>query len=229
MNQPHKPQTAPAAPSMKDLPPLPPEPAGAVETTEGLTPVEERGRKTDAAPSQDERAAGRELKSNPASDSVTAFGVSRESRISLNSPDRLLEVPDIEGYHLHWFLEINIPKAKRAGYEFVSPAEVPTVDRSIGGRTEGSHSEDLGGDRVSQIAGVGADGRPLALVLMKIKLEWYFDDQRKIAARNRAVLDQIFRKRQPLREPGESETDFAQRYTREAAFDMSNGRFRKTT
>jgi len=225
MNQTH--ETKKAIPDSA-LPPLPPVPPGAVEQIPDIT-VADRMRASEGAKSQEERslAQGITEASNPANDSVTAFGVSRESRVAINVPDRRLEVPEIEGYHLHWFLETNIHKAKKAGYEFVGPAEAPEADRTIGGRSPGSHGESLGGDLVTQIGGTDKDGQPVQLVLMKIRQEWYLDDQRRIAQRNRAVLDQIFRKKQPLREPGESETDFAQRYTREAAFDMSNGRFRK--
>jgi hypothetical protein len=210
------------------LPPLPPEPMGAAQQMPEPT-VEGRVHRTEgqANKSQEEKTVVQEISAanNPAS---TSFGVTAESRVSMNVPERQLEVPEIEGFHLHWFLETNLHKAVRAGYEYVSPGEVPTMDRSIGGRSEGSESEDLGGGRIAHIAGQAADGRPLQLVLMKIRCEWYFEDQRKIAARNRQVLDMIFKKKQPIREPGEKETDFQQRYTREAAFDMSNGRFRKT-
>lgn len=226
MNQTHEPKKA--IPDSA-LPPLPPTPPGAVEP-EPMRSIEDRLTPSTGAKSQEESEIAQTIReeNNPANDARTAFGVTRESRIAINVPDRRLEVPAIEGYHLHWFLETNIPKAKKAGYEFVTSVETPTVDRSIGGRSPGSQGESLGEDLVTQIAGTDKDGQPLQLVLMKIRQEWYLDDQRRIAVRNRAVLDQIFRKKQPLREPGESETDFAQRYTREAAFDMSNGRFRKT-
>ncbi len=165
---------------------------------------------------------------NPANgDTATAFGVTRENRIAMNTPERKLEVPEIEGFHLHWFLEDNIPKAINAGYEFVRPEEVPTADRSIGGRTEGSTSEDIGGDRISQVGGRDAAGQPVQLVLMKIRKEWYFDDQRVIAERNKQIVNQIFRRKQAMKSPGESPADYDKRYTKEAVIDMSNGRFRR--
>ena len=142
-------------------------------------------------------------------------------------PPAKLEVPPIPGYHLHWFLERNLAKAIAGWYEYVDPKDVPTLNGSIGGRTEGSKSEDLGGSQVSQIAGVNEQGQPEKLILMKIRQEWYFEEQRKIAERNLSIIKQIFNKKTPIMAPEESQADYNQRYTREAVIDMSNGRFRK--
>lgn len=214
----------------KDMPPKP-----AVVVPPPLEPTDRSktgliAAATAPAP-EEQKAAGGIIteQNNPATPAVTAFGITQETRISMNAPDRRLEVPPIPGWHLHWFADTNIPKAIQAGYEFVDPAEVPARDRSIGGRPPGTKSEDLGGARISQIGGTDAAGRLVHAVLMKVREDWYFDDQRKIAERNLLILNQIFRKKAPIRAEGESQADYAQRYVREAVIDMSNGRFRKTT
>ena len=151
----------------------------------------------------------------------------RGARVSINTPTRRLEVPELPGYHLHWFLERNIGKALKAWYEFVLPREMKTVDRSIGGRTAGTTSEDLGGDRIAQIGGINEMGQPEQLVLMKCRMEWYFNDQRKIAERNLSLIKQIFHKKAPIMAPAENPSDYDMRYTNQSTIDMSNGRFRR--
>lgn len=164
---------------------------------------------------------------NPANSHEERMKRERGPRLSLNAPTRRLEVPPIPGYHLHWFLERNIPKALQGWYEFVTPEEAPTVDRSIGGRTAGNTSEDLGGSRVSQVGGVNEQGQPEQLVLMKIREEWYYAEQRKIAERNLLIIQQIFHKKAPVMAPEESSSDYKMRYTKEAVIDLSMGRFKK--
>lgn len=182
-------------------------------------------------PSAEEKTAATEIRAenNPSLNWRERMERERGPRIAMNTPERRLETHPIEGYHQHWFLSSNIPKAIQAWYEFVTPEEARVNDRSIGGRAPGVSSEDLGGGaaQVSQIGGVGQDGRPEYLVLMKIRNELYFEDQRKIAERNLSIIKQIFHKRAPLRatELNESDGDYDMRYTREALLDMSNGRF----
>jgi len=215
----------------ENLPQPPPVPAGMVKPD-----VEAKGRvpfqPTPAAKSKaEEQAATQITEDNNPADELSAARErmlkERGARISLNNPDRRLEVPPLPGYHLHWFLERNIPKAIAAWYEFVTPEESPTADRSIGGRTAGSTSEDLGGSRIAQIGGTNEMGLPEQLILMKIRQEWYFEDQRKIAERNLSIIQQIFQKKAPVMAPQESQKDYGLRYTREAVIDMSNGRFKQ--
>jgi|SRR6185312_13050743 len=215
------------------LPPEPPAPPGLITPLDmgNAAPPRVHSMPDQAPKSQEEKQASRSItpENNPAETFDQAFQrllTERGERISMNTPTRKLEVPPIEGYHLHWFAESNIPGALRAWYEFVRPSEMPTMDRLIGGRSPDSSSTDLGQSQISLIGGTGPTGRPEALVLMKVRKEFYFQDQRKIAQRNLLVLQQIFHKKAPLRAEGESEGDYNMRYTREAIFDMSNGRFR---
>lgn len=156
--------------------------------------------------------------------------VTRETRVPINTPNRKLEI-DVSlfpGFHLHWFAEFNVQQALRAGYVFVHPSEVNggIYDPSIGGRGE-TNTEDLGGERFTAIGGQDAQGKPVGLVLMKIQEEWYNDDQRKIAERNYNVLQQIFRKKMPLRAEKETEADYAARYTSDAIFNMTDETFKR--
>lgn len=224
-----------AAGQFGTAPPPPPMPetvtALDVAATQNLTAQGVRNAlsKPNAPASQEEKQAGGEIRetNNPASPATTIFGVSRESRVSMNVPSRKLETPEITGYHLHWFLRQNVPQGIRAGYEFVDVKELPSMDKSIGGRGEKTNTEDLGGSQITHIGGRDERGDTVELVLMKIRLEWYMDDQRKIAERNMSVMQMIFSKKMPIRSQGESEVDYRNRYTREAVIDMSNGRFRK--
>ena len=220
----------------ENLPPMPPEPPGGVinaldvAATQGFAPPPIQAMPK-APPMPEEKEAQAISQDNNPSEPIEAYKermeAERGSRVSLNAPTRRLEVPPIPGYHLHWFLERNVPRALQGWYEFVTPDEVSTADRSIGGRTKGMKSEDLGGNRVTQIGGVNEQNQPEQLILMKIRQEMYFDEQRKIAQRNLSIIQQIFHKKAPIMAAGETEADYGKRYTKEAVIDMSNGRFRK--
>ena len=88
---------------------------------------------------------------------------------------RRLEVPPIEGFHLHWFRgnPSNLNRAKQAGYEFVEPDEVSLNDFDLAGGEEQTGT-DLG-TRVSVISGddVGHNGQPGRLYLMKCPQHLY--------------------------------------------------------
>lgn len=116
-------------------------------------------------------------------------------RIPMSVPRRKMEAPDIPGFHLHWFLESNIPAALQGGYEFVDMNEVPLNQHGVGTSTQISGNSDLG-SRVKIVAGIGAAGEPEYQVLMKIKEEWWQEDQRSIEARNAATLSAIFKEEQ---------------------------------
>jgi len=208
------------------LPPMPAAPPGAVSALDVGAAQGFGGKAAPKAP----KAEPITPDNNPADGlEATSGRLQRErgARVSLSAPNRKLEAVPIPGYHLHWFLERNVPKALRGWYEFVDPKEQPSADRSIGGRTEGTTSEDLGGGRITQIAGVNESGQPEQLVLMKIRQEYFNDEQQKLADRNLSIIRQIFQKKAPIKAPEESQADYDKRYSREAVIDMTNGRFRK--
>jgi hypothetical protein len=211
------------------LPPMPPTPAGAVSALDVGAAQGFGG--TPPAPKPAPKALPVITPDNNPSEGLEEvrerLAKERGARVSLSAPNRKLETQPIPGYHQHWFLERNVPKALRGWYEFVRPEDVPTMDRSIGGRTEGTTSEDLGGARITQIAGVNESGQPEQLVLMKIRQEFFNDEQQKLAERNLSIIRQIFQKKAPIKAPEESQADYDKRYSREAVIDMTAGRFRK--
>ena len=115
-------------------------------------------------------------------------------RIPMSVPVQRLEVPDIPGYHLHWFLSTpeRLQRAIDGGYEFTEEREVKINNVSLGGDSAISGSTDMG-SRVSVVSGqeVGKDGQPTRLVLMKIKQEWWDEDQIAVEARNTKVRDAL--------------------------------------
>jgi len=129
-------------------------------------------------------------KLNPASRSS---GTERK-RIPMSVPVQKLSVPDIPGYHLHWFQGTpdRLERALSGGYEFVDEIETSVPDAGLGGTSTRTGNTDLG-TRVSMVAGkeIGADGQPIRLVLMKIKQEWYEEDQKLVEQRNQSTIDSL--------------------------------------
>ena len=96
-----------------------------------------------------------------------------------------LGVTKIPGYHLHWIADYagRLENALDNGYEFVKRAEVKVSNRDIPGQDD---------DRLSVIdRSTHETGKPLTLHLMKIKEEWYRENQEFYLERARAVQRQI--------------------------------------
>jgi len=129
---------------------------------------------------------------NVASDSTPTSA--ERKRIPMSVPVQRLEVPEIPGYHLHWFLSTaeRLQRATDGGYEFVDEREVLINNVSLGGDSTASGNTDMG-SRVSVVSGqeVGKDGQPTRLVLMKLKQEWWEEDQKLVEARNTKVRDAL--------------------------------------
>jgi len=115
-------------------------------------------------------------------------------RIPMSVPVQKLEVPDVPGYHLHWFVNSpdRIQRALDGGYEFVDEREIKPNAVSLGGDSATSGNTDMG-SRVSIVAGqeIGRDGQPARLMLMKLKQEWWNEDQARVEARNTKVRDSL--------------------------------------
>ena len=124
---------------------------------------------------------------------ATARGTERE-RIPMSLPMQKLAVPEMEGYHLHWMLgtQSRLSQALRAGYEFVDETEVDIVGTGLADDLSKSGNTDMG-TRISVSAGadVGADGSEQRLYLMKLKIEWWNEDQAKLENRNEQVAAAI--------------------------------------
>ena len=115
---------------------------------------------------------------------------SERKRIPMSVPVQRLEAPEIPGYHLHWFTGTSerLQRAIDGGYEFVDERETKINNVSIGGESTRSGNTDMG-SRVSVVSGqeVGKDGQPTRLILMKIKQEWWEEDQKLVENRNEKV------------------------------------------
>lgn len=115
-------------------------------------------------------------------------------RIPMSVPVQRLEVPEIPGYHLHWFLSTaeRLQRAMDGGYEFVDEREMKINNVSLGGDSASSGNTDMG-SRVSIVSGqeVGKDGQATRLVLMKLRQEWWEADQELVEARNTQVRDAL--------------------------------------
>lgn len=112
--------------------------------------------------------------------------VKKERRIPMSVPVRALEVPELPGYHLHWFLDRNVSRAVQAGYEFVESDELAVANRGVANDREESGNTSLG-SRISVIGSVDERGDPERLNLMKIREEWYQEDQKTLADRNENI------------------------------------------
>ena len=117
-------------------------------------------------------------------------GTEARTRIPMSVPQQRLVVPEISGFHLHWMRGTaeRIQQALNAGYEFVNDDEVDTVGLGVANDAGQSGNSDLG-TRVSLLAGgeSGPDGQPIRLYLMKIKNEWWAEDQSRMEDRNEQV------------------------------------------
>lgn len=104
----------------------------------------------------------------------------RESngRVPLGTPGMKMSIRDyggqLEGYVPRWINDKGgrIHQALGGGYE-----PVFKDDRVVAGESGGDRNSDMG-SWVSQIVGTKEDGSPLRAYLMKIKREWYDDDQK---------------------------------------------------
>jgi hypothetical protein len=114
----------------------------------------------------------------------------RRKRVPVSNGRRKLEVPEIPGFSLYWFLERNVQAALEGGYQFVDSQETVLNQHGLANATDTNGNTDLG-SRVS-IGTTGPDGGE-RLYLMKIKLEWFNEDQLEIHQRNKAILTSIFR------------------------------------
>jgi hypothetical protein len=161
---------------------------------------------------------GDEPLANPANLSgADAVALPTRRRIPMSVPLARLEVPEgvCPGYHLHWFLGTpnRLQRAQDGGYEFVNRSEVYINNRDLAGDVTQSGNTDLG-DRVSIVDGDGAgeDGQASRLYLMKIREEWYNEDQAILARRNAGIAAAITAGAQKGDQSKETAVDMQQRY-----------------
>lgn len=128
----------------------------------------------------------------PSPANVRETRVTEATRVPMSLPELKLYVPDIPGYHLHWFRGARTARAMQAGYEFVDPLEVTLVNTGLADDASKSGNSDLG-SRVSVVAGDAdpANGGVERLYLMKIRQEWHEQDMAALEAKNEQIAAAI--------------------------------------
>lgn len=133
---------------------------------------------------------------NPAANPAERPGRERAEmqRTPMSVPVQRLAVPEIPGWHLHWFRGTpdRILRAQQAGYQFVSMEEVNLNSLSLGSDSAVSGNQDLG-SRVTVASGseLTADNQPMQMVLMKLREEHWRADCRILEDRNEQIADAI--------------------------------------
>jgi hypothetical protein len=125
--------------------------------------------------------AAQETKEAP---SEAVDGVTRKRRNTFNGTEAKLTVRNqIPGYHLHVFTDDGgrIKEAMDGGYEFVAPDEVGGVSENVVSR-----NGDLG-ERIRYLVNPRAEGSKQYGYLMKIRQEWYEEDQAEVQAKNNRI------------------------------------------
>ena len=119
-----------------------------------------------------------------------ADGTTRKKRNVFNGTEAKISVQQqIDGYHLHVFTDVGgrIQQALDNGYEFVSPDEVGGVSENVVSR-----NGDLG-ERIRYLVNPRAEGTEQYGYLMKIRQEWFEEDQAELQAKNN-LIDAAIRK-----------------------------------
>jgi hypothetical protein len=111
-------------------------------------------------------------------------GTTRKRRNVFNGTESKINVRNqIPGFHLHVFTDAGgrIQEAMDSGYEFVTPAEVGGVSENVVSR-----NGDLG-ERIRYLVNPHAQGTEQFGYLMKIRQEWFDEDQAELQAKNTRI------------------------------------------
>jgi hypothetical protein len=131
-----------------------------------------------------------ELETKTSLGSAQAHRVTEDSRVPMNAPHQRLAVPEIPGFHLHWFTSGRVHRALRAGYTHVVPEDgVDVMNTGLADPKSAVGSTDLG-ENISIISGDGVpegQDEPDRLYLMKLPQEWWEKDQKALLARNESI------------------------------------------
>lgn len=111
----------------------------------------------------------------------------RKSSTFNGTEGKLVVNKQIEGYHMHIMNDYpgRIDQALESGYEFVTSNEIGGTTVNVTDR-----NTDLG-DKVRFLVGRNESGGPLYAYLMKIKQEWYDEDQAVLQSRNDKIDSSI--------------------------------------
>lgn len=145
-------------------------------------------------------------------------------RIPMDTQQQRLEVQEIPGWRLYWFKEENVARAYCEGhYDFVTSDDVRLNRITISGNPRDSGNTDLGSG-VSIVGGTDKDGRPQRLVLMKLPIELFKEDQATKMQKNVSRLSGVFEGEKIFGEDGEVNESGQLTYTRDVSF-RSKGTF----
>ena len=111
-------------------------------------------------------------------------GATRKRRNVFNGTEAKLGVrSQIPGYHLHIFTDVGsrVQEAIDSGYEFVTPTEIGGVSENVVSR-----NGDLG-ERIRYLVNPRAEGTEQFGYLMKIRQEWYEEDQAEFQVKNNRI------------------------------------------
>ena len=111
-------------------------------------------------------------------------GTTRKRRNVFNGTEAKLGVRNqIPGYHLHIFTDTGsrVQEAMDSGYEFVTPDEIGGVSENVVSR-----NGDLG-ERIRYLVNPRAEGTEQYGYLMKVRQEWYEEDQAELQAKNNRI------------------------------------------
>lgn len=138
------------------------------------------------------------------------------ARIPMSVPQLRLEVPAIPGYFLYWHLGKDVPRALRAGYDFVNEDEVDVANLGLADDASRSGNSDMG-SRISYFAGGVEEGsnQPQRLYLMKLPQELRDQDLALKEAGNEKIAAALRGGQNPSNAPGaphESADDRLKRY-----------------
>lgn len=148
-------------------------------------------------------------KANPAS--APDLKLSGKDRIPMAVPQRHLEVADIPGYHIHWFLTSRVARALRAGYTFVTEDDGVDINNfDLAGDAQANGSTDMG-TRFSVPAAIGGDSDE-RLYLMKLPTELWEQDQAMLEQRNEQVASALRGDRQGALAGEANPYDTSERY-----------------
>lgn len=168
--------------------------------------AQERARTSDIA----EAASQQPAAPSPASASgspcmIAGYGhlTRRRDRIPMSVPSQRLEVQTIPGWRLYWFKEENVARAYcDSHYDFVTNEEVALNRISIAGAPNLSGNTDLGSG-VSIIGGTTQSGTPQRLILMKLPMEFFKEDQARLMQKSVERLSGVFEGEKIFGEDGE--------------------------
>lgn len=113
-------------------------------------------------------------------------------RIPMALPTLKLAVPEVPGYVLHWFRgnAQRIQQAVAAGYEYVERDELQVNGTGLANSYDDDGNTDLG-TRVSVASGSEDSEGGSRLYLMKIRQEYWDEDQQAVNARHEQIAGQL--------------------------------------